>query len=71
MFADFIRTSGQTRSQWAGRLGISPSYLSDILNGKKRPALDLAFQIEHETNGAVPVGCWKKEAPPTPAEDAA
>jgi transcriptional regulator with XRE-family HTH domain len=70
MFAEFIRTSGQTRSQWAGRLGISPSYLSDILNGKKRPALDLAFQIENETAGAVPVGCWRKDAPPK-EEDAA
>jgi transcriptional regulator with XRE-family HTH domain len=78
MFADFIRTSGQTRTQWADRLGISRSYLSDILNGNKMPSLVLAAAIERETGGAVMAASWAPEtagrpvAPtPTPAEDAA
>lgn len=74
MFADFIRTSGQTRSQWADRLGISRSYLSDILNGNKRPGLDLALDIERETGGVVTVKSWARSAvseATTPEEDAA
>ncbi len=78
MFADFIRTSGQTRTQWADRLGISRSYLSDILNGNKMPGLVLAAQIERETGGAVMAASWVPEAAakpvaptPDPEEDAA
>lgn len=76
MFADFIRTSGLTRSQWADRLSISRSYLSDILNGNKRPSLELAVMIERETGGRVTAVSWIAANPPappvpTPEEDAA
>jgi transcriptional regulator with XRE-family HTH domain len=78
MFADFIRTSGLTRTQWADRLGISRSYLSDILNGNKMPSLVLATAIERETGGQVLATSWVPEAAPrpvaptpTPEEDAA
>lgn len=70
MFADFIRTSGLTRSQWADRLNISRSYLSDILNGNKRPSLELAVAIERETDGQVTAVSWVPQLP-TPEEDAA
>jgi transcriptional regulator with XRE-family HTH domain len=76
MFADFIRRSGQTRTQWADRLGISRSYLSDILNGNKMPGLVLAAAIERETGGMVMAASWVPDAAvrpeaPTPEEDAA
>jgi DNA-binding transcriptional regulator YdaS (Cro superfamily) len=58
MFAEFIITSGETRAAWADRLGISRSYLSDLLNGKKTPSLSLASQIERLTNGMVLASSW-------------
>ncbi len=61
MFSEFIRTSGQSRTTWADRLGVSRSYLSDILNGNKTPSLDLAVRIERLTDGAVPARSWVPE----------
>lgn len=58
MFAEFITTSGETRSAWAARLGISRSYLSDILNGNRKPGLELAVRIERATGGEVPAAIW-------------
>jgi DNA-binding transcriptional regulator YdaS (Cro superfamily) len=72
MFIEFIKSSGQNRSAWADRLGVSRSYLSDLLNGNKRPSLDLAVQIERATGGAVPATSWIDDpATQTPTEDAA
>jgi len=53
MLAEFITQSGESRSAWAGRIGISRSYLSDILNGNKTPSLAVAARIERLTNGKV------------------
>lgn len=53
MLAEFITQSGESRSAWADRIGISRSYLSDILNGHKVPSLPLAVKIERLTGGAV------------------
>lgn len=72
MFREFIIASGKTRSSWASTLCISGGYLSDILNGKKRPSLDLAVRIERETRGAVPVASWVGDCSyPSPAEESA
>lgn len=60
MFADFITSSGENRATWAGRLGVSRSYMSDLLNGKRQPSLDLALRIARLTGGAVPVESWEK-----------
>jgi HTH-type transcriptional regulator/antitoxin HigA len=37
-----------TQEQLARRLDISPSHLSDILNEKERPSLDVAAAFERE-----------------------
>lgn len=58
MFKEAIINSGATRAEWADRLDISRSYLSDLVNGKKMPSLDLAVRIERLTAGAVPVASW-------------
>lgn len=62
MLANIILQSGSTRAAWAERLGISASYLSDILNGKKRPSLELAVRIESATAGAVTPASWVPDA---------
>lgn len=62
MFADFIDTSGRTRSDWAASLRISRAYLSDLLNGKATPSLAVAVRIERATGGAVPASSWIDES---------
>lgn len=64
MFSEFIQSSGQNRATWADRLGVSRSYLSDLLNGNKTPSLELATKIERATGGVVPASSWI----PDPAE---
>lgn len=64
MFTEFIKSSGLNRAAWADRLGVSRSYLSDLLNGNKTPSLDLAVQIERATNGAVAASSWIPESTP-------
>lgn len=49
----FLRDQKRKPSHFARELGISKSYFSEILSGKKGVSLDLAFKIEHATNGAV------------------
>ena len=61
MFANHISISGRSRTAWAADLGISKSYLSDLLNGKKTPSLDLAVRIQRMTGGAVPAHIWITE----------
>lgn len=61
MLDEIITRSGQTRKAWAARIGVSNSYLSDLLNGKAVPSLALAARIERETGGAVPASSWVPE----------
>ena len=58
MFSDLIRSSGETRSAWAQRLGISKGYLSDLLNGKRIPSLDVAVAIQRATDGKIAADSW-------------
>ncbi|WP_428516317.1 helix-turn-helix domain-containing protein [Roseovarius sp.] len=58
MFADVIEKSGRTRREWATDLGVSPGFLSDLLNGNRVPSLKLAVRIERLTEGAVPCNSW-------------
>lgn len=72
MFAEYITKSGDSRAAWAARVGVSRSYLSDMLNGKKTPSLDVAVRIERLTGGAVPASSWiaPPAADPTAADAA-
>jgi len=49
----FLRDQKRKPSHFARELGISKSYFSEIVNGKKGVSLDLAFKIERATKGAV------------------
>lgn len=69
MLAQIITASGLSRTAWAEKLGISKSYLSDILNWNRTPSLELAVRIERLTSGAVPCTSWVDES--APKEDAA
>lgn len=75
-FADYIRASGRTRADWADTLSVSRSFMSDLLNGNRRPSLELAVRIERETNGAIKPSVWvaphqdNPQAPDTLSETA-
>ncbi|XAI95589.1 Cro-like protein [Nostoc phage Nsp-JY21] len=77
MLREHIKSSGESQTVWADRLGIARSYLSDLLNGNKVPSLDLAVRIQRATKGAVPADSWialpEQPAPASeaPEEDAA
>lgn len=50
------------KGDFARRLGIPPSYLSQILSGHRRPGFDLMVKIRNETDGAVDLDSWAGEA---------
>lgn len=49
---------GTSRKDWSKRLGLSNSYLSEILNGRKTPSISVIRQIAEKTDGAVPPAAW-------------
>lgn len=49
---------GRKKAEFADQIGTSPSYLSQILSGHRRPGFDLMVRIERHTDGAVPVSSW-------------
>jgi DNA-binding transcriptional regulator YdaS (Cro superfamily) len=71
MFKEIIIKSGQSQTAWAARLGITKSYLSSILAGKKQPGLDLAVRIQRATDGQILATSWVAEDSLTPEKDAA
>jgi DNA-binding transcriptional regulator YdaS (Cro superfamily) len=58
MLKEFITTSGKSAAHWAGVFGVSPSYLSNLISGKKTPSLEVAARIERATGGAVSCASW-------------
>jgi len=61
MFAEYLKTTGDSQVSWARRLNVSNSHLCGVLSGKKKPSLELAVRIERETGGAVPASSWIPE----------
>lgn len=45
------------KAAFAEKIGTSPSYLSQILAGK-RPGFDMMVRIERASDGAVPLSAW-------------
>lgn len=58
----YIAQSGSPACVWAGRLGVSGGYLSQLLSGQKLPSLRLAVKIERATGGRVPASSWVPDA---------
>lgn len=50
--------TGKSHRQFAQMIGISPPYLSQILNDKKRPSFDLMVKIMRATENAVVLNDW-------------
>lgn len=68
--SEYLTKTGTSQRAFADKLGVSPSYLNELVKNLKQPRLDLAFRIERITKGAVPARSWIKggPAPKTPRE---
>jgi DNA-binding transcriptional regulator YdaS (Cro superfamily) len=51
--SSYLKRTGIKQSDFAAIIGVSRSYLSLILSGKRGVDLNLAFTIERQTNGEV------------------
>lgn len=71
----YLTRTNITQSAFAGTIGLSRSHLSEIISGRKRPSLDVAFAIARATSGDVPVEAWADPIPtdvptvPTPNKE--
>jgi DNA-binding transcriptional regulator YdaS (Cro superfamily) len=52
-FKAWIRIMGLHQIKIASDLGLSPSYLSEVMTGKKKVTPDIARRIEEYTHGEV------------------
>ena len=55
---EWVVAHGWTRQQLADALGITKGSVDRFCNGLRRPNLEMAFQIEDLTEGAVPARYW-------------
>jgi 3,4-dihydroxy 2-butanone 4-phosphate synthase/GTP cyclohydrolase II len=53
LLRDWLHRGRVKRIDFAGRVEISPSYLTDLCNGMAWPGRDVAERIFRETNGEV------------------
>jgi DNA-binding transcriptional regulator YdaS (Cro superfamily) len=68
----YLSITASSAKSFAESLGISPSYLSELRGGKKRPGLSLALEIERATKGKVKARSWMDtDAPAQRLEGAA
>ena len=61
----WIDAKGWTREKTAERLGIKVAMLNALCRGTRRPSLELAFEIQDLTDGAVSARSWLR----APAHD--
>lgn len=50
-----------TKKEMADRLGISPTWLSLLINGSRKPSAALALRIDDETSGMVPAAVLRPD----------
>lgn len=49
----YLKDAGQTQREFARSVGVSASYMNEIVKGGKCPSLSIAARIETETKGQV------------------
>lgn len=59
---DYLRETGETYSDVAGRAGLSPSAVRLLALGKRHPRPATAHAIASATKGRVPVTVWYEQA---------
>ena len=56
LLREWLHRSHKKQNQLAAKIGVTDSYLSQILSGLRRPKLEILMAIETETG--VPVASW-------------
>lgn len=57
----YLSANSETQKAFAKRVSVSPSHLSEIISGRKRPSLDIALAISRETGGEIPAEAWRSD----------
>lgn len=53
--AQFLQAEKMAQRQFAADVGVSPSYMNEIVQGVKSPSMKVAAKIEMLTQGRVPM----------------
>ncbi len=59
---EYIDQHNLRQRELARRWGMPESTLSDLLNGRRRPSIELASKIKRLSDGAVPLDAWEAPA---------
>ena len=57
---EWLRKEGMLRRAFAERIGASPSTVSLLINGQRKPSLEMAQRIQEATKGKVKMTEWRK-----------
>lgn len=60
--AQWLKERGMFQFEFAKMLDVSPSTITRIVRGDYKPRIDLAIQIEQETEGFVPIRGWSDKS---------
>jgi transcriptional regulator with XRE-family HTH domain len=58
----YLAETGTSQRAFAEKVGVSPSFLNEILRTDKEPGLETAQRIATATDGAVAVSAWPRLA---------
>ncbi len=58
---EYLTREGMLQRAFAERVAIDPSTLSQMISGRRKPSLELAFKIEEATRGKVKASVWRKK----------
>lgn len=58
----YLTTTGTSQRAFAEKVGISASFLNELLRTDKEPGLETAQKIATATDGTVPLEAWPKLA---------
>jgi DNA-binding transcriptional regulator YdaS (Cro superfamily) len=53
--SQYLKDQNLTQRTFAAQVGVSPSYMNEIVQGVKAPRMTVAAKIERLTGGAVPM----------------
>ena len=58
----YLADTGTSQRAFAEKVGLSPSFVNEMLQGTKEPGLDTAQRIAAATDGAVALSSWPRLA---------
>jgi transcriptional regulator with XRE-family HTH domain len=61
--AEYLAT--RRKKDFAEKLGTSPSYLSQLLSGHRKPGRKMMLKIQESTDGAVDFNSWSPSSAPS------